>query len=74
MVMTLEKVSGEPTNESTSCLSPSLVAAASLIIVAVVVGGLLILTVNFLMIGIVTYDLEPANSLINAGVDSHGFY
>jgi hypothetical protein len=72
--MILEKVSAESTEELTSSLPSSLVVAASLIIVAVIVGGSLILTLDFATVSLFTYNPEPMSSGINSGVYSYAFY
>jgi hypothetical protein len=72
--MTLEKVSAESTERFSCDLPSSLVVAASLTILAVIVGGLLILTLNFATVGLFTYNLEPMISQINSGVYSYAFY
>jgi hypothetical protein len=58
IVMTLEKMSAELTERFSCGLPSSLIVAASLTIVAVIIGGLLILTLDFATVSLFTYNLS----------------
>ena len=72
--MGLKLASSEPTKEVISIPPSSLESAATLVMISLVVGGLIVPVLNITIIESSTYSLASTNSAINIGADSYGYY